>query len=402
MKPQWTALVLVVVWPAVGVGDDWPQWRGPNRDGRSAETGLLKTWPQDGPKRLWSADGLGEGFGSLAIADGVIYTTGMDGGKGVLSAIGTDGRLRWRKPYGPEWTRSHSGTRTTPTVNDGRVYVMSAMGQLACFDARTGDRKWSVDTVENQGSIPKWGVAESVLVVGQRVICTPGNSRGSVIALDKVRGRPQWKCRELSDKSAYCSPILVTRGSTQYLITMVAKGIVCIDLDAGRLVWRHPHSTRHDVHANSPVYHDGRVYATSGYGTGGVMLDWSGGSRVRQVWRDPTMDTHYGGVVLVDGKIYGTRFRNGLICLDLESGKVDYEAQRVSKGAVIWAEDLLYVYSERGTVGLVRPTRSGFKLLGRLSVRYGGGPHWAHPAIADGRLYVRHGDAMAAFDIRAR
>jgi len=402
MKPYWMALVWVGLWPAVGRGDDWAQWRGPNRDGRSAETGLLATWPEGGPKRLWTADGLGDGFGSLAVADGMIYTTGIVDGVGTVSAVGIDGRRAWRKPYGPEWTRSHPGTRTTPTVDGGRVYVMSALGKLVCFDAKTGRQEWAVDTVGNERVIPKWGIAESVLVVGKRVICTPGTSRGSLIALDKVRGRPVWSCRQLTEKSAYCSPILVTRGGKQVLITMVANGIVCLDADRGQLIWRHPHQTRHDVHANSPVYHDGQVYATSGYGTGGVLLAWSGGSGVRQVWRDPTMDTHHGGVVLADGKIYGTRSRSGLVCLDVATGKVVYEAPRVAKGSVIWAEGLLYVYSERGTVGLVRPTRSAFKLVGRLPVRHGGGPHWAHPAIANGRLYVRHGDVLAAYDIRAR
>ena len=403
MKPYRMGLALAVLGTSVGLGADWPQWRGVNRDGRSPETGLLKTWPSGGPQQLWSARGLGQGFSSVAVANGVIYTTGLVGRSDVLSAIGLDGKLKWRKSYGPGWASSHPGARSTPTVDGELVYVMSGLGTLACFEAQTGEKRWSVNTIGNRRAIPRWGIAESVLVVGSKVICTPGEAGGSIVALDRADGSRIWQSRDLSEKSGYCSPILLKRGRQQLIVTMLANSIVCVDLANGRRVWRHPHSTRYDVHAVTPVAGDDYVYATSGYGTGGVLLALSRNAReVTSKWRDRTLDTHHGGVVLVDGKIYGTRSRTGLVRLDAKTGQVDCEARRVSKGSIIYADGLLYVYTERGTVGLVEPTPDEFKLVGRLAIREGGGPHWAHPAISDGRLYVRHGDVLMAYDIRAR
>jgi len=254
---------------AVSTGKNWAQWRGPNRDGKSTETGLLKEWPEGGPELLWSAEGLGEGFSTVSIADGVVYTTGIIDKQGVLFALDLQGKLKWKNTYGPEWTRSHSGTRSTPTVDGDRVYVFSGEAALYCLDAKTGDAKWAVDTKDKfGGKLLKWGVAESVLIDGDKVICTPGGENASVVALNKMTGETIWTTKGLSEKSGFCSPILVERGSKRLIVTMLAESVVGIDIETGKLIWSTPakQSARRGRGSNpiTPVYLDGKIYTTSG------------------------------------------------------------------------------------------------------------------------------------------
>ena len=403
-SPRLLGVLLVLCLASVAFAEDWPQWRGIHRDGKSPETGLLKQWPQGGPKLLWTYDGLGGGFATVSVADGMIYTTGVEGSQGVIYALDLDGKLKWKKTYGPDWTRAHPGTRSTPTIDDGLAYVMSGVGKIACFDAVTGQEKWSLNAVGRyRGPIPNWGVAESVLVLDDKVFCTPGGPGASVIALDKKTGSVLWTTKEHGEGSAYCSPILVKRGRGLQLVTMTKGSIVGIVPETGKLLWRHGHQTRYDVHAISPVFEDGYLYTTSGYGTGGVMLRMSADGRgVQQAWTDRRLDTHHGGVVLVDGYIYGSNFRGKWICLDLKTGRSMYETGGVGKGSITTADGMLYCYGERGTVGLMRASPKDSQVVSSFKITRGSGSHWAHPAIANGRLYIRHGSALMAFDIKGR
>jgi len=385
---------------------DWPQWRGPNRDGKSAETGLLKRWPGGGPRLVWSASGLGKGYSQVAVAKGRIYTTGMDRNDGgVLSCFDLDGKLKWRKSYGPEFRKNYSGARSTPTVRDGRVFLMSGTGQVYCFDASTGRKIWSVDGKKRFGlRMIGWGIAESLLVVDDKVICTPGGSRATLAALDAKTGATVWRVSVDAQKSAYCSPILVKDGRMRLIVTMTQNAVVAVAPDRGELIWTQPHHTRYDVHPVTPVYDDGFVYVTSGYGTGGRTYKLvRRGRGATRVWSDRNMDTHHGGVVLVDGFLYGTASRGGRLCIDFRTGRVRYNERRGEKGSVIYADGMLYYYGERsGEVALVRATPNEYRVVSRFRVKRGGGEHWAHPAISDGRLYIRHGDALMAYDIKAK
>ncbi|MHC4537481.1 MAG: outer membrane protein assembly factor BamB family protein [Planctomycetota bacterium] len=211
-------------------GDDWPQFRGPNRDGKSTETGLLKKWPEAGPKKLWSVDGLGIGFSSVAIARGLVYTTGMIDGEGFLFAYDIEGNLKWKESYGPEWTRSYKGTRTTPTVDGKRVYVFSGTGNMVCFKARTGDKVWQVDTLTKfDGKNIRWGMSGSPLIDGRKVYCTPGGKKGTIVALNKMTGKTIWATTGLDELSVYSSPILIERGGNRLLINMIQKSVICVN-----------------------------------------------------------------------------------------------------------------------------------------------------------------------------
>ncbi|MHC4440923.1 MAG: PQQ-binding-like beta-propeller repeat protein, partial [Planctomycetota bacterium] len=226
------------------LADDWPQFRGPNRNGKSAEAGLLKKWPQGGPEQLWSVEGLGIGYSSVAVAGGFVYTTGMIDGEGFLFAYNLAGNLKWKKSYGPEWTGSYKGTRTTPTVDGDRVYVFSGTGVMVCFEAGTGKKIWEVNTLEKfEGKNIRWGMSGSPLIDGDKVYCTPGGKKGVIVALDKMTGRTIWAAAGSDELSAYSSPVLIERGGNRLLINMIQKSVICVDADTGKLIWQEPYVT---------------------------------------------------------------------------------------------------------------------------------------------------------------
>lgn len=393
------------------LADDWPQFGGPDRDGKSHETGLMKKWPKAGPKLLWVAEDLGTGFGSAAIADGRVYVTGMakQDKQGILFAFDTDGNRKWQASYGPEWSGSHAGSRTTPTVDGDRVYVLSGQGNLACFDANTGNRIWQADTAkEFAAQKTSWGLSESVLVAEDKVICTPGGTDAAVVALDKMTGLTIWTTRGLSDSSAHCSPILIERAGRKIIVTNTAAHVVGVDLKTGQVLWQyqnklHKGKPRH-VNPNSPLYHDGAILVTSRF-VGCMMLRLSADCRhVSEAWTNEELDPHHGGLVLVDGYIYGasTKTQNWM-CLDWNTGKTMYEQKWLGKGAVIYADGMLYCYEEKeGTLGLVPASPGSFNVVSSFEISHGTGEHWAHPAISNGTLYVRHGDALMAYDIKQK
>jgi len=391
---------------------DWPQWRGPNRDGKSSETGLMKKWPKGGPKLLWSIEGLGTGFSTVSVADGLLYTTGMVDREGILFAYDLQGNLKWKKSYGAEWRGSSPGVRTTPTVDRDRVYVMSGNGRVVCFDAKTGEEKWAVDTLKRfDGKNIRWGISESVLVDGNNLMCTPGGKDATIVALNKMTGETVWTSKGLSEKSCYSSLILVERGGNRLVVNITENSLVGVDADTGKVLWVDKFEEYQEKPKNinpvTPVYYNGCVYATSGYDDGGAMLELSpDGSKVSRKWVDTTLDCHHGGVVIVGGYIYGANWKSNRdgnwVCLDWDSGKVMYEKEWICKGSITYADGMLYCYEEKeGTVALVKASPEGFDIVSSFEVSKGTGKHWAHPVVCDGRLYIRHGDALMVYDIKA-
>jgi outer membrane protein assembly factor BamB len=396
---------------SVCFADDWPQFRGPKRDGKSAETGLLKTWPRGGPRLLWSVEGLGIGFSSTAIAHGSVYTTGMLGEEGFLFAYDLAGHLRWKVSYGPEWRKSYKGTRTTPTVDGDRVYVFSGLGRLVCFEAQTGRQIWSVDTLKKfDGHNISWGMCGSPLIDGDKVYCTPGGKKGLIVALNKWTGKTIWATTGLNELSSYASPILIEDRGRRLLVNLVQKSVVGVSPDDGRLLWRVPFKCSFDTGTITPIYKDGCLFVTSviefDATTGGLMLRLSDDlTTPTKKWSQPVLDCLHGGVVLVDGYLYGSNFETitsgNWVCLDWNSGRVMYEARwGGNKGSIIYADGMLYCYAENtGDVALVKASPDRFEIVSSFGVTQGSGQHWAHPAISDGRLYIRHGDALMAYDI---
>lgn len=396
------ALLLSITLADYAGAGDWPQWRGMERDGKSNEVGLAKKWPEGGPALLWSAEGLGKGYASLCVANGAIYTTGMKDGQGFLTAYDLKGKGKWEKSYGPEWDGSYTGSRSTPTMDDGLLYIVSGMGQVHCFEAASGQKKWTVDMIKEFAGINlKWGIAESPLVVDDKVICTPGGEKIAVVALDKKTGKTIWTTTGLGDKSGYCSPILIKIGKKRLIVTMLQETIVALDLSDGKVVWSIPHQTKYGISAVSPLYHQGNLYVSNGYGKGMIMYEISpDGTSYTKKWEDKNLDCRLGGVVLDNGFIYGSSTKGVLYSLGKSDGKVAASNDKVGSGSTIYADGMLYCYEEKkGTVSLVKPADKSLDIVSSFVVQKGADEYWAHPAISDGRLYIRHGDALLAYDI---
>ena len=387
----------------------WPHFRGPARDGKAGPgPRLLEAWPEGGPPHLWTYDQLGEGYASAAISNDRIFVTGMEGETGHLYALDLAGTLLWKTPYGPEWVRNYRGTRTTPTIHKGRVYLMSGHGRAVCFDAATGRELWAVDTVEAFGARTiTWGITESPLVLDDKVIFSPGGKKAGVVALDLETGKTLRVCADVNDRSGYCSPIMIERGGRQIVVQLMATTFVGIDAATGALLWREPRqiTPEHKIQAVPPVYADGRFYITSGYGgeRGAMYRLNETGSAVTLAWQDSELDCHHGGLILHDGFIYGAADRNNRnqwLCLNLDNGSVAAKIPGVGKGSVAFAEGMLYTLSERGEMGLVKADPQDFRLVSSFRVPSGGsGPHWAHPSIAGGRLYIRHSGSLFVYNI---
>ncbi|NUM55816.1 MAG: PQQ-binding-like beta-propeller repeat protein [Candidatus Hydrogenedentes bacterium] len=392
------------------VAGESPQFRGPNRDGVFAdETGLLKSWPEGGPKKLWVAAGIGRGYSSVSVAGGKIYVTGMrDDETGVLSIFDLSGKLERTIPYGKETMEKQApGARSTPTLDGERVYFLSGIGVLYCIDLTAGKAIWDVNILERfGGALPMWHIAESVLIDGNNVICTPGGKEGRLAALNKMTGDTVWTTTGFEDTASYCSPAIFTHNGRRILTTATAATIVGAEPDTGKLLWAFAHKGPYDIHAVTPIYKDGGLYYVAGDGFGGGMLRLSeDGASVTPTWENKSLDCVHSGVVLVDGHLYGTGYRAdaALECLEFDTGAVKWSAPEIQEGIVVYADGMLYVYEgpKKGLVSLVKAQPSGFERTGSFEITDGGDDkHWAHPTVANGVLYIRHGDAVIAYELK--
>ncbi len=389
--------------------DDWPQFRGPKRNGVSAETGLLKQWPAGGPKFLWTASGCGVGFSSAAIAKNTVYTSGDIDGKAHVIAFDLDGKPKWRRSFGQGHPRGRfPGTRSTPTVDGDSVYCLGPQGDLSCVDAGTGRPRWSVNIIKRfRGRNITWKLAESVLIDGNNVICTPGGRDATLAALNKRTGATVWTSAGLSDPPGYASPIIFKVGPGRIISTLTAKSLVGVSADDGHFLFRYDRPIRDGANCPTPVFHRGCVFTAAGYGTGGKLIKVNAGRTsvtTRQAWETKALVNRHGGFVIVDDHIYGHSARGDWVCLDFKTGRRTYSNKGVGRGSVIAADGMLYCFSERGgTVALVKADPNSHEIVSRFRIPQGGsGATWAHPSIANGRLYLRHADKLFCYDIKAK
>ncbi|GHT27507.1 polyvinylalcohol dehydrogenase [Bacteroidia bacterium] len=379
------------------------QWRN-NRSGIYTETGLLKAWPADGPQLLWNYDGLGEGHSSVAISSGKIYLTGMTSGKGYLYVFDTNGKLLNKKEYGAEWDESYNGTRGTVTANDGNLYLVSGRGEIVCFKESDLSIVWKKNFLKEYNSENlKWGICESPLIVGEKLIITPGGKTHNIVALNKKTGALIWVSEGAGtgDLSAYCSPIYLGDQQVPQIVTMTAKHVVGIDVATGKKLWAFEQENRTSVHANTPVYGDNMLLCTSGYGKGSAMLRLTNGGRsVEQVWFSSQLDSRIGAMVKLGDYAYGSGDNNRFwFCVDWKTGEIKYKDNAMGIGCVIADDGMLYCYSDRGDFALAKATPEKFDIVSRFKITLGTDQHWAHPVIYKGILYVRHGNTLMAYKI---
>ena len=405
-------LVAIALASSLAVGEtwEWPQFHGPMRDNKSEETGLLKQWPEGGPTLVWTAKGIGKGFSSVAVAGGLLYTTGNIEKDTVITALDPGGKTVWTAKNGPACRHQYPGARGTPTIDGTRLYHENADGDAVCLEAKTGKKVWGLNILKTFGGRNiKWGLAESVLVDGDRVICTPGGEKVSMVALDKKTGKTVWTCEGADDTPGYCSPLLVEQKGRRMIVTLMGRSFVGVDAGTGRLLWKVRHKTMFDENISMPIYHDGHLFVST-FATGArcFKLTVEGYSAsVKEVWRTRKMDNQHGGVLLVDGHLYGccrTRLLAGpWVCLDFKTGKEMLETKGVGRVSPTCADGMIYALSHRREVALVRPNPKAFDLVSRFTVPKGGrGPTWAHPVVCAGRLYVRHDDFLYCYDVKRK
>lgn len=395
--------VLALFFYGISYAQEPTSWRGPNRDGVYPESGLLKAWPPSGPEILWSYEELGQGHSSVVVSNGFVYASGLSAGKGFLFKFDLSGKLIYKESYGAEFAESYQGTRGTPVIVGDKIYLVSGHGKLVCLNEADGEILWSKELFTDfDGSNIQWGVNETPVVDGNLIYATPGGKRNNVIALDRFTGNLVWTSPGNGELSAYCTPLLFEHKGKKILATHTNSHLIGLDAASGKLLWSHRHPNQWSVHPNTPIYHNGELFFFSGYGQGGGKLRLSeDGRSISQVWFNKKLDSRMGGAVLVDGHIYLSGDNNReWRCADWDTGKERYASSDVSKGAVISADGMLICYSERGELALVQADPSGFNVLSETRVTKGSEQHWAHPAIYDGVLYVRHGRALIAYKVK--
>jgi outer membrane protein assembly factor BamB len=391
--------------------DDWPQWRGVNRDGHSADTGLLKQWPADGPKLLWKASGVGAGYTNVAVVGDRVFLMGDLGKSSSLIALNrADGSKLWATKVGkagaPGWG-GFVGPRCTPTVDGNLVFAVAQFGQVLCADATSGTEIWRKDYDKDFGAPrPEWGFAGMPLVDGDNVIFPCGGNDGDLVALEKKTGKLVWRSKELADGIHYSSPILAEIGGVRQIIQLTDAHVAGIQATDGKVLWSAERKGSTAV-IPTPIYHDGEVYVTSGYGAGCNLFKITaedGKFSATQVYANKNMINHHGGVVLVDKHVYG--FSDGSkkwICQDLQSGKVVWQAKGVGKGSATYADGLLYLRAEAGpgTVAIINASSEGYKELSRFDPPDRSEKNsWPHPVITGGRLYLRDQDILQCYDVK--
>jgi outer membrane protein assembly factor BamB len=380
------------------------EWRGENRSGIYNETNLLKEWPADGPELLWDIDSIGNGYGSPVISDNIIYLNGELDSLAYLFAMDLQGNILWKTEFGTDWMVNFIGSRSAPTVIDDLVYVSSGMGDIACVQAESGDIKWKINMLEKyEGKNTRFGYSQSLLVDGDLVFAAPGGVENNIIALNRFTGEMVWTNPGVGEVSAYCSPLLMEFPSRKVLVTFSDNALLGIESQTGKLLWTELQDTLCDINGNTPIFEDGYLYYVTGCGNGTVKMKVSeDGSQITEVWRNKDLDNIMGGAVKLNGKIIASGHRKKVWkSVDAETGETK-DSLDFGRGATIAADGMLYCYNEKGEVGLVKLTPESMELVSEFKVTKGTKEHFAQPVINNGVLYIRHGDALLAYDIKKK
>lgn len=396
------ALILICLSPSLNTFAQWPQWRGPMRDGISKEVNLLKIWPAEGPRLIWSSDAVGDGFSSTAIQDKMVYTTGKRDSVEILTALDLKGNVKWQKAFGrasqeKDWPQS----RSTPAVYKNKVYAITVYGDIACFDSKSGNIDWRMDAFEKFGSkgynSPAHGIAESPLVIDDKMIITPCGDNTTMVALNRLTGKTIWTSESIHDSTGFTSPVLFPVNNKKTIFTSTQKNDLIIDFNTGKIIW-----TDKTISGSIPVVNNNRIYYTGAYKKGGTMCSWNSELNKRTVeWQDTVSANMIGGAVLYKDKIFISGNSRCLLCIDFKTGKVLSHYDRISYCTLIVADNMLYCYEDRsGKVFLFKINGNNIELASSFKVILGSGPRIAHMAISDGLLFIRHGNVLMAYDLR--
>ena len=381
---------------------NWPQWRGPNRDGISNETGLLKQWPADGPPLAWKTKGAGNGYSSIVISNGKLYTMGLRGDREFIVAFDVaTGKEAWATAHGKAFRNDQGdGPRGTPTVDGDRVYALGGNGDLTALDARTGKLVWTKNVLQEfGGSNITWGISESPLVLGNKILVNAGGSDASIVALNKSDGSVIWKSQ--SDKPGYSSAIPLSLNGLTQVVFFTGRRAVGLDANDGRLLWEYRKPANGTANAATPIARGNRVFISSDYGTGGGVVEIKPDNTAQEIWFSNQVRNHHSSSVLIGDYLYGFS-GSFLTAVKFDTGEMAWKERGVGKGSLVFADGHLYCFSENGVVGLVEASPAGYKEKGRFRIQQESQPTWSHPVIAGGRLYLRDQDTIYAFDVKEK
>ena len=409
-KPSTVILLILNLSLLAANAGDWPQWRGPDRNDISKETGLLKQWPESGPKQLWLFKDAGLGYAGYSIAGGKLFTMGARAEKEFLIAVDVkDGKELWSTPIATTLkNRWGDGPRGTPTVDGKHVYALSGQGTLICASVANGKEQWRVTMQSLGGKTPGWGYTESVLVDGKQVVCTPGGPQGAIVALDKQTGKLLWQSGDFTDGAQYASIIAADLNGARQFIQLTMKSVVGLNSTDGKTLWRADWPGKTAV-IPTPIQRDGFVYVTAGYTVGCQMVKVGPGNELTGVYTNKVMKNHHGGVILVGNHLYGHSDGPGWVCQDFKTGAEVWASENLGKGAIAYADGMLYLLEEgSGTVALIDASPKGwseksrFKLEPQTTQRSPQGRIWTHPVISNGKLYLRDQELLFCFDVKAK
>lgn len=388
------------------------EWRGPDRTGIYNETGLLKKWPAGGTKLLWESAKMGDGYSSATVTDDAIYVTGRKESSDVLTALTLDGKIKWETVYGKAWMENHTGSRCTPTFYNGNLYLVSGSGDIVCVGS-DGKIKWSKNHFALYDSKPlMFGISESPLIVDNMVITSPGGKKAEMVAFNVNDGKVMWATESLNDGPQYVNPKLIEYAGKKMIVTVMGENIIAVNSKDGKIMWKVNYATINAAtgkvmknHSTTPIYRDGYILIANGYNWVALKLKLSAdGNSVKVVWENRNFDPQMGGVILLGDNIYGNNHMSKpvdtWVCVDWNTGKTLWTKKWYSKGSIISADGMLYLYEEKsGHVALVKPDPTKLNIVGEFQITKGEGPYWAHPVISKGKLYIRHGDMLMVYQI---
>jgi outer membrane protein assembly factor BamB len=387
--------------------DDWPQWRGPNRDGVSAEKGLLQDWPAGGPPLAWKASGAGEGYSSFAASNGRLYTLGARGGTEYVVAfeIATGKRL-WEVAHGRRFSNDRGGgPRATPTIEGSMMYAYGASGDLSAIEIGGAAPRvvWTINVLKQfGGSNITWGLSESPLVLSDRILINAGAPNASIVALKKTDRSVIWKSQ--GDQAGYSSAVLHEVGGIREAIFFTGERALGVDVNTGKLLWSYGQVANRTANIATPIVKGNRAFLSSGYGTGAALLELTpanGGITAREVYFTRQMKNHHASSVVIGEHLYG--FDDAILkAMKFDSGQIAWQDRSVGKGSLVFADNRLYLYSENGVVGLAEASPQAYKEHGRFQLKTGSLPTWSHPIVSGGRLYLRDQDSIYAYDVKAK
>jgi outer membrane protein assembly factor BamB len=397
-------------------GGDWPQWRGPNRDGISKESSLLKEWPKEGPKLLWQVKGLGSGYSTPSVANDRLYIVTNEGldDEFVKCLSTTDGRQLWSTRIGkvgePNQRPSYPGARSTPTVDGDSLFVLSSDGDIACIEAANGKIRWQKNVRSEFGGKPgRWAYSESPLVDGDHVICTPGGESATLLALNKKSGDVVWKSAVPGgDGAGYASIVTGNIAGRKQYVQFVEKGLVGVDAKDGAFLWRYDRVGQGSpANIPTPVVFEDYVFAGANR-TGGALVkitEKSGKFNADEIYFASKMPTGIGGVVKVGRELYGTSGR-AMLCLDFLTGQIRWEEGAIGAASSLFADGRIYLHGENGEVALVEATPEGYREKGKFTPpdmpERGQSKSWAYPVLANGRLYIHELGTIWCYDVSER